>query len=426
MHGIAQRVLRDFDEFAARLAPTPVAAQRRRALIERALAPGLPGPRDENWKYAQLRGLERASFVPVVTTLDAADLQRAAQLLPQALPGFERAVFIDGRFAPTLSTPGLRAAPAVFDAPERAEDSTADARFAALNRALARDALELNVRTQDCRIEAVFIALESAARAASHPQLQLALAPGSRLTIVEWHLSSSDATTFTNHFASIQIGAGARCQHLRIQAQAAHAEYLDTVEATLQADARYALTALALGARASRTSMRIALDGAGAEFDLRVAALAEHAQVHDAHALVEHRAARTRTREQYRGIAAGRARIAFNGHMIVRAGATGSQSSQVLRSLLAGPAAEANLRPQLEIYTDDVQASHGATTGKLDEQMLFYLLSRGIGRETAEGMLKWAFIADLAGGIEPATLRTAVEGLLAQRLRSVIDVEAPQ
>jgi Fe-S cluster assembly protein SufD len=106
----------------------------------------------------------------------------------------------------------------------------------------------------------------------------------------------------------------------------------------------------------------------------------------------------------------------------VREGAAGASSEQSLKALLAGGEAEADVRPQLEIYVDEVRASHGATVGKLDEQSLFYLLSRGIERPTAEALLKWAFVADVVARIRIPALRLQAEALLAAQLRAVIDV----
>ena len=111
----------------------------------------------------------------------------------------------------------------------------------------------------------------------------------------------------------------------------------------------------------------------------------------------------------FRGIATERGKLAFNGKMIVRENAFDADSDQSLKTLLTGSGAEAAARPQLEIYTDRVRAKHGATTGKLDEQMLFYLLSRGIDRTTAQALLQWAFIEDAVSQIEPTELRREVE-----------------
>jgi Fe-S cluster assembly protein SufD len=101
--------------------------------------------------------------------------------------------------------------------------------------------------------------------------------------------------------------------------------------------------------------------------------------------------------------------VAFNGHMIVHGTAPGARSDQSMKCLTAGPEAEADLRPQLEIYTDEVKASHGATVGKLDDTMRFYLLSRGLEPATADALLKWAFIEEVVASVSPAALRAEVE-----------------
>jgi len=150
-----------------------------------------------------------------------------------------------------------------------------------------------------------------------------------------------------------------------------------------------------------------------------VVSLGERNQVHDTFALVDHAAPRARTDESFRGIASGRARVAFNGKVVVREGAQGTDSRQSLRGLLAGPEAEIDVRPQLEIYTDDVKCSHGATAGKLDDMMLFYLLSRGIDRETAQKLLKWAFLEDVVSKISVPELRRQIEQTLAGQMPDV-------
>src|SRR5205814_9958025 len=123
-------------------------------------------------------------------------------------------------------------------------------------------------------------------------------------------------------------------------------------------------------------------------------------------------------------MAGGRARVAFNGQVVVGQGAHGTDSSQSLRGLLAGTDAEIDVRPQLEIYTDDVKCNHGATAGKLDDNMLFYLLSRGLDRETALRLLKWAFLEDVVSKIRVPQLRQQIEENLAGRLEAPLPVES--
>jgi Fe-S cluster assembly protein SufD len=145
--------------------------------------------------------------------------------------------------------------------------------------------------------------------------------------------------------------------------------------------------------------------------------------VHDHLIVVEHQAAHTRTEENFRGIAGGRARIGFNGLIIVRAGADHADSAQSLKGLLAGSDAEIDLRPQLQIHTDEVRCSHGATTGKLDDTMLFYLLTRGIEPEVAQRLLKWAFITDVVAHIDVPALRTYAQRSLARRMQDARSLE---
>ena len=143
---------------------------------------------------------------------------------------------------------------------------------------------------------------------------------------------------------------------------------------------------MTLGGLTSRSTAFIKLAGRAARCELTAASIASGIQTHDIFAEIEHvGAANTVTRELFRGIANERGKLAFNGKMIVRENAHDADSDQSLKSLLTGNGAEAAARPQLEIYTDRVRAKHGATTGKLDEQMLFYLLSRGIDRAARAG-----------------------------------------
>jgi Fe-S cluster assembly protein SufD len=102
--------------------------------------------------------------------------------------------------------------------------------------------------------------------------------------------------------------------------------------------------------------------------------------------------------------------------MLVGPSAYGTHSGQSLKTLLAGSEAEANVRPQLEIYTNEVTATHGATVGKLDGDMLFYLLSRGIDPDTAKSLLKWAFVSDVLTHLPSAELRHQIEASLVRQL----------
>jgi Fe-S cluster assembly protein SufD len=414
MSALTDRIAQDFASSAALLGGGEAAVGRRRAL-EALEANGLPGSRDENWKYANLRSLERARFVPAppLETLPA------AAELPPALPGIARYVFVDGHFAPAASA-SLRAG--VISRTVRAGDGAtmADERFALLNQAFATDGLSVEVdatHAQPLQLEVLFVASAAAENAGSYPRLEVRLRPGAQLTLIERHLSVTPAGNFITSAVEVEAAAGAHLEHYRLQELNARSILFDTLSARLAADAAYRLRVISTGAQAARSTLALRLAGERADLSLAVAALGARQQVQDAYAVVEHAVANARTVQTFRGIAADRARVAFNGKIIVRPGAQGTDSRQSLRGLLAGPEAEIDVRPQLEIYNDDVRCSHGATAGKLDDAMLFYLLSRGLDHATAQRLLKWAFLEDVISQVTLAPLRRQIEQRLAAQLR---------
>ena len=439
---LAKRVL---DEYAAARAALPadvVSPERRQEAIQALAARGLPTTRDENWRYTNLRPLERARLVPVAVAAGAtAPAPPAAVELPAPLAGFARYTFVDGVFAPEVSSPveqtGLavhnlrrasKAAATVTQLPRAlpALSSLPEARLALLNEAFATDAATVHVSSATgapLRLELLFIAVAGADAGASYPRVQIALDPATRLLLVERHISAGGGASFVNSSVNVEVGRGAELTHYRLQQAGARTTWLDTLAAVLATDARYNLLAVNTGALSARSTTYVQMAGAGAELTLAAAALGDRQQVQDNFALVEHIAPRARTEQIFRGIGSGRARVAFNGKIVVRDGAAGTDSRQSLRGLLAGPEAEIDVRPQLEIYTDEVRCSHGATAGKLDDDMLFYLLSRGLSPEVAQRLLKWAFLEDVVSKIGIPDLRRQIEHDLAGQMADAASLQ---
>jgi Fe-S cluster assembly protein SufD len=421
---LTARIVEEHANAAAALPPAGATAARRRTAIAALSASGLPTSRDENWKYANLRPLERLRFIPAPPAPPV-----AATDLPAAIPGFARYVFVDGAFAPALSaalnstaaavTP-LAAAPAAGQAavPAPAPGAPADERFALLNEAFATDgaAIRVAAHPEPVRLELVFVASADALTGASYPRVELHLDSQAQLLLIERHVSAGAQGSFVNSAVTVDLGRGATLHHYRLQELAARAIVFDTLSAVVAGDACYRLYGISIGAQSARSTLAVRLAGERADLTLAVVALGERQQVQDIFARVEHAAPRARTEQVFRGISAGRARVAFNGKIVVARDAHGTDSQQSLRGLLAGPEAEIDVRPQLEIYTDEVRCSHGATVGKLDESMLFYLLSRGLEPEVAQRLLKWAFLEDVVAKIEVAELRRQIEERLAQQL----------
>jgi len=379
-----------------------------------ALPISLPTPRDENWKYANLRGLSRARFDPSPPS-SAETLARVTASLPAPIDGFERFVIIDGFIASDAS--GVKQS----GNPPTTSSSTigtieADRYFLELNRRLRSETLRLEVaRHQKQAVEVIVVSLGT-----SHPAIEVALSEGAELSLIERHVPISTDTVITNLAVSAIVGPHARLDLSRIAQTGAKTQHVETIELHLGEGSTTKVIQLTTGGAVSRTTAFVDHAGCESTLEWHAAALGEGTQSHDAYVRIAHSAPGAKTLQQFRGIAAGRSRVSFNGHMRVDATSPNAQSDQSLKCLLAGPEAEADVRPQLEIYTDAVRASHGATVGKLDPDMLFYLLSRGIPEESASSLLKWAFVSDVIRRLSTPTLRADVEHSLERVLPGAV------
>ena len=453
---LATRIAEEHAAAAASLPADVVSRERRRSAIDTLAAEGLPTTRDENWKYANLRPLDKVRFAPRVgagaaTTGSSPSVTLAD--LPAAVEGYARYVFVDGVFAPALSSPigktGItvtslhdsRAAGAQSTTAPRVVRATAsslhptnaqpptgsaaptpskDARFALLNDAFATDGASIRVaRGTDCPtcIELVFVAQVESQTASSYPRVELHVEADARVGLIERYVSVGTGANFVNASVRVDIARDATVTHYLVQESGAKAVWFNTLSAVLAQDAVYKFHGVNVGGLSARSTINVQLAGERADASISMASLGDRQQIQDAFVLTEHVAPRAHSTQTFRGIAAGRARVAFNGMVVVRKDAQGTDSQQSLRGLLAGPDAEIDVRPQLEIYTDDVRCAHGATAGKLDDNMLFYLLSRGIDAATAQRLLKWAFLEDVVSKIEVPELRRQIERSLAGQMQ---------
>jgi Fe-S cluster assembly protein SufD len=425
---LATRIAEQHAAAAASLPVDVVSRERRRSAIETLAVVGLPTTRDENWKYANLRPLEKVRFAPLPGAGAKTDASPSVTMadLPAAVEGYARYVFVDGVFVPALSAAfgknGITVsthrdlAAHVTPAPSPSKD----ARFALLNDAFATDSATIRVAAgTDCPtcIELVFVAQVESQTASSYPRVDLHVEANARVGLIERHVSVGSGANFVNAAVRVDIARSATVNHYLVQESGPKAVWFNTLSAVLAQDAVYKLHAVSVGGLSARSTINVQLAGERADASVSMASLGDRQQIQDAFVLVEHVAPRARSTQTFRGICAGRARVAFNGMVVVRKDAQGTDSQQSLRGLLAGPDAEIDVRPQLEIYTDDVRCAHGATAGKLDDNMLFYLLSRGIDPATAQRLLKWAFLEDVVAKIEVPELRRQIERNLAGQMQ---------
>ena len=374
-----------------------------------------PTNRDENWKYANLRALSKISF-------DAAVDDRTTVPIAADLPASTtacRLVLIDGQYSASLSDALPSGTELSIDtrSAEVETDESVDHHYLNLNRQGRRQTLRLHVmQNQIVQLEILHVATR-----VGQPAIEVQIESGAELTLTERHIALGTATAATNLALDIQLAEHAKLHLARWQHFASPATYIETLNLGLGASSECDLTQITSADRSdtvvsSRSTVFVKHAGEGAQLHWNSAVIADGQQQHDAYVRIDHQARRAQTHPLFRGIASGRSKIGFNGHMLVGPSAYGTHSGQSLKTLLAGSEAEANVRPQLEIYTNEVTATHGATVGKLDGDMLFYLLSRGIDPDTAKSLLKWAFVSDVLTHLPSAELRHQIEASLVRQL----------
>jgi Fe-S cluster assembly protein SufD len=426
--------LRSFEAAWADRSGDPLQAWRGPAM-QRFLELGLPTTREESWRYTNLRRLGARSFVPPAdrgATPTAPDAPAGALAWLGAAALLPTVLLVDGVARPTPA--GLAAGlPAGIDVEPlcdyAARDPAAAARhlgwrpgserqrWALLNTALFDGGL--HVRIDAAAAQPLLVLHVSSARRAdtvSHPRVVIETAPGSSAVIIELHVADGELPVFCNSTTQIVLAAAARLDHYRVFATGPSATHVDTLDLRQAQGSLCRQFSVALGGGLVRMSLDAQLEETGAELQSHALLVGHGARHVDCVNTAIHAAPATRSRQTARAIASGTSRVVFNSKVVVDAGATHSESQQSCRALLLSPEAEIDTRPQLEIHTDEVKCAHGATTGRLDPDMLFYLLSRGIDRTTAQSLLVYAFLADVLTGMSVVELRGAVESALIAQL----------
>ncbi len=373
---------------------------------------GLPTARDEDWKYAPVRVLARRDWWALPT--DALSFPDTAAIDAATLPvDAPRLVFAGGHAVP-LSAGGFGALPAgvtLRPLPEAALASSAKttltdtpaARIELIAAATSPGGWELVVAAG---VDAGSLQLcHLPAAGAGSLVLRLKLERGARLTLIESMAGSTSTNATLTRWIQAKLAENSVLTQISVQWLPTDVALLEQVDVTLARDATYHAFACTLGGQAAHTAARVTLEGVGANAHWNQLLRVAGTQHTDSHLTMTHAAPQTRSTQTVRALADGRGRGAFSGKVVMVEGAKGADSAQSIRNLLLCATAELDTRPQLEIHVDEVKASHGTTTGSLDEQALFYLRSRGIDEPEARRLLTQAFTAEVISRVPVPALR---------------------
>lgn len=421
-------------DFAARLESlaaggSATLAATRRAALARFEQLGWPTRRNEAWKYTSLAPVARTRYGwPASPTSEV-----AAPRLPGAAGAGERWVFVDGRHDPEHSAPAPSGQPTVGRLmadvlAERAEtlELAPDESHAivALNTALCEDGLVVRVparRALELPLEVVFAARTPGA--AAFPRLHVHLEREARLTLFERHVGGErdgEAGRLVAPLVQVTLEDGASLEHTLLVEHGPGTACVGIRRARLGRDARLQSHVFALGGVLTRDELELAFEGPGAEVELGGLALAGPGDHVDLRTFVDHAVPHCASRQVYHAVVGGDGESVFNGAVLVRPGAQGTEAHQTNRNLLLSHSGRADTKPELEIFADDVQCSHGATIGQLDADALFYLRSRALGLDQARALLTRAFASAVVERVRPAELASLLEAALEHRLSAAL------
>lgn len=412
-------------------------AQARRDAFAWVVEHGFPTKKDEDWKYTGLEPIRGTPFIPAP---DRTDAHSSSTVMEAAADfGGPRLVFVNGHFAPDCSRSGALPDGVTLSAAsswraaggERAQPlaprSTRpyDHAFTALNQALSKDGAILRLADGaviDDPIELVFFSDSGGSPVLSSPRSTVVAGRDSSATIVETHVGTRGDQYWSNSVMAVVLEEGASVEHYKIQDEADSAFHLALLDVRQAHNSRFASHAAMLGSAIARHEVHVSLDGSGSEVCLDGLYLPRGAQHHDNPVLIDHAQPGCTSRQLYKGIVDDHGHGVFNGHIIVRPGAFGTDATQTNKNLLLSDRAEVDTRPRLEIRADDVQCTHGAAVGRLDPEALFYLRSRGITEQAARGVLTYAFAREMVTRCPSAPIADRIEQLVSERLTAV----APQ
>lgn len=418
------RIVDSFEQAKSGLPGNWLADAREGAIHNFALA-GFPTQRVETWKYTNLNRLARGAFDPLAE-IAAPAIDAWSGLF---IEGCDRIVIVNGRVDRDASTidalgAGVTLA-ALSDAVEEIDPELENqlakiapedgAPLVALNTAFMRDGLVLRLAegTVLARpVQVVHIVDSGDTALALHPRTLVVAGDNSDATVIETFAGAREAGYWTNAVTEIRVGKNAKVRHLKRQSESVAAFHTALTQVRLDRDARFSSVALTVGGVLSRNEMKVSFEGEGAECRLAGGALLRGRQHADSTTEADHRVPNTNSDQVFRNVLDDSAHSVFQGGVIVRQDAQKTDSSQSNRNLLLSSGAQADTKPELQIFADDVKCAHGATVGDLDKTAMFYLESRGIPPKQAKALLIEAFIGEVLDGVEEGDVRDHIESAI--------------
>ncbi len=390
---------------------------------------GWPGPKVEAWRFINLAPLKNTQFTLGLGIIT----DQARQVATEASFGDAATielVFINGHFAAELSRtaelPNGTHVGTLADAFDSDDETVKehlakivkpqDTPFAAINTGLLLDGAFICLPRSSSipgTIHLLFVSTAPQQITANHPRVLIVAGDNVEANIVESYVGAPGATYWTNAVTEVVVGEDCRIDHNKLQHESLSAYHTAAMRVLLGKSSYFISHSTTLGAKLTRNDISVKMDGEYAYAVINGLVVIGGDQFCDNHTLLDHASPNCPSHELYKHVLDGKAQAIFKGQIFVNQIAQKTDSKQTSKTLLLSDDANINSQPALEIYADDVKCTHGSTIGPVDQDMLFYLRSRGVGMESAKHLLTYAFAADVTRRIAVEPVRARIEDFLA-------------
>lgn len=405
----------------------------RRKAISRFADLGFPTTRHEEWKYTSVAPITKIHFNPCGYELNGLTVEKV-QRAAYGEWDCNQLVFVNGYYSAELSSyrplPGAVHLGSLAVAlsthrelmgPHLARYASYEEHaFTALNTALMRDGAFVNIpdgKVVEEPIHLLFLSTAGREPTVSHSRNLIVVGKNSQATIVESYVGLGESVYFTNVVTEVVLGENSVVEHVRLQRESRKAFHIATLQVHQSRSSMFSGHSVSVGGALVRNDVNAVLDGEGVDCTLNGLYLVKGRQHVDNHTRIDHVRPHGTSRELYKGILDEQSSGVFNGKVVVWKDAQKTDAKQTNKNLLLSESAEINSKPQLEILADDVKCTHGTTIGQIEEEQIFYLRSRGLDREIAQGLLTQVFAGETIGRIKIEAIRTGLEEILLTRFQ---------
>jgi Fe-S cluster assembly protein SufD len=396
----------------------------------------MPHRKQESWRYTSTERLFAQGFETALEQELEIDQESIRGLFTEGLDA-HRLVFVNGRCTPpycvisglpsgvhvgSLSAVSKMDEELVSPWLGRVEQQEGQL-FGLLNNAMMQDGLFLHLDAGvklDKPIEVFYVGQTSDMSLLIQPRGLVVLEAGAEATLIEHFVGDSGALYFNNNQTEIVTQQGAQLRHYRIQDESTASFHMGGLHVLQGESSQYDCLLVSLGASWARTEINTRYDGQYAQTQLNGLYLVGDQQTNDVHLNVHHNLPACDSRESFRGLLYGKGRAVFDGRIEVAREAQKTQAHLSNANLMLTRDAEVDTKPQLEIYADDVQCSHGTTVGQIEDDQLFYLRSRGVDEGRARTMLSLGFAAEVIEGVQEESLKAHLMRRIEDRLNAAL------